>query len=504
MTSAPSRRLPSSGSSPLLYCLLALLLTTVTTSCELFKPVDSTGGGRTSRPSRDGEDLDPVQSRRVYDEETGEYITVNAPTQPMDTIAWQDADQTDAPPIGDTDAYAYVPPAPTTPPAAGLPPVTQTGTGRNGSRLLSGYGVDFVLPFLGDRYGDESAAIDPNSLWALHFYSGAEMALEEVRSGDIAYDVRVQDSRANGSKIDAIIESPEYQRSQLIIGPYLKENVALLAEAVRGQEKVLISPYSASTGISENNSNYVQVNPTLETHLRALIGHAFRTQGADRIVLVAPAGERARLAYFQDEYRRLTGEPDGEPLEEMIISGEVPDLSQYLQGRRTVFMVPVYRDEAFVANFLRQAYQATVAERGDNVAIYGLPQWANFERLNPDFVQGTNVHISSSLFIDPLDDNVREFRESFYERYAALPRDEAYVGYDVTKYFLQMIGRYGTRFQFQLPEHPETLLHTTFEFAPVTTLPADAASEEEATVDHFENTFVNILRYTDYAYKRVN
>ncbi|NJB84896.1 hypothetical protein GGR26_000641 [Lewinella marina] len=502
MTSVPSRRLPSSGSSLLYHCLLALLLTTVTSSCALFRPVDDDRSTAGNRPDRDEEVLDPVQSRRVFDEATGTYIEVNAPTETMDTIVWTDRQPT--PPIAEDGSHPYVAPTPAAPAAPGLPPVTQTGTGRNGSRLLTGYGVDFVLPFLADRYGEGTNKIDANSLWALHFYSGAELALEELRKGKTFFDVRVQDSRANPRKVQSILESPEYQRSQLIIGPYLKENVSLVAEAVRGQEKVLISPYSAATGISEKNTNYIQVNPTLETHLRQLLGHAYRSQGADRIVLVAPQGERGRLAYFQDEYRLLTGDRQAEPLEEVIIGETFPDLKPYLRGRRTVFMVPVYQDEAFVSNFLRQVYQATRAEAGDNVAVYGLPQWADFERLNPEFVQGTNVHISSSIFIDPLDPKVREFRRKFYDRFSTLPRDEAYIGYDVARYFLRMAGQYGTRFQFVLEDHPETLLHTSFRFAPVAVIPADAGSLEEAVIDRFENTFVNILRYTDYTYKRVN
>ncbi len=504
MTSVPSRRQPSSGSNPLFYCLLALLLTTVASSCELFKPVDSTRPSTTNRPRKGDDNLDPVQGRRVFDAETGTYIYVNAPTEPMDTLEWTDASATETTPISEDDSQDFVPPPIAAPAAPGLPPVRQTGTGRNGSRLLTGYGVDFVLPFLSDRNPADAQNLDANSLWALHFYSGAEMALDELKAGSTSFDVRVQDSRASKEKVSAILASPEYQRSQLIIGPYLKPQVTQLAEAVRGQEKVLISPYSAATGVSESNTNYIQVNPTLETHLRSLLGHAYRTQGADRIVLVAPAGQRSRLAYFQDEYKLLTGDDQVKPLEELIISGEVPDLSQYLQGRRTVFMVPVYEDEAFVSNFLRQAYQNTLEERGDNVAIYGLPQWADFERLNAEFVEGTNVHISSSVFLDPLDPEVREFRRKFYDRYATLPRDEAYIGYDVTRYFLSMAARFGTRFQFELESNPEDVMHTSFRFSPVAVVPADATNLEEAVIDRFENKFVNILRYTDYAYQRVN
>ncbi|WP_157975836.1 ABC transporter substrate-binding protein [Lewinella sp. IMCC34191] len=506
MTSVPSHRQLLSGSSAWCYWLLALLLTTVATSCELFRPVDTTGPTTSTRPDRDGEDLDAVQSRRVFDEESGNYVYVSAPTQPMDTIEWTVIDPIDNPPIGTDTSYTYTPVDVNSPAAAGLPPVRQLGTGRNGSRILSGYGVDFVLPFLSDRNLDGARAVDPNSLWALHFYSGAELALEDIRAenGEISYDVRVQDSRANPEQMRNVLLSPEYQRSQLIIGPYLKENVTVVADAVNGLEKVLISPYSAATGISEQNLNYIQVNPTLETHLRELMGHAFRTQGADRIVLVAPSGQRARLAYFQDEYRLLTGDDQAPPLEELLIGEEFPALDTLLDGQRTVFMVPVYDNETFVANFLRQVYQATAGDGGDRVAVYGLPQWANFERLNPDFLENTNVHISSSVFIDPLDPAVQSFRRRFYDHYAALPRDEAYIGYDITRYFLKMAGRYGTRFQFELEDNPEDLIHTSFRFAPVAVIPADAANVEEAVIDRFENRFVNILKYTDYAFKRVN
>jgi hypothetical protein len=506
MTSVPNRRQPSSGSKHFRFTLLALLLIVTASSCELFKPLDSTRTPPSKRPDRDraDEDLDAVQSRRVFDPETGTYIYVNAPTEPMDTVQWTEVTAEGSEPITDDGSFAYVAPLPGAKDTPGLPPVRQTGVGRNGSRILTGYGVDFVLPFLTDRNSEGAGRIDPNSLWALHFYSGAELAMEELGRDGISYDVRVQDTRASAQKVESIINSPEYQQSQLIIGPYLKPQVTQLAEAVRGQEKVLISPYSAATGITESNTNYIQVNPTLETHLRALLGHAYRSQGADRIVLVAPAGQRSRLAYFQDEYKLLIGDDDGEPLEELIISGQVPDLSQYLRGRRTVFMVPVYEDEVFVSNFLRQAYQNTVQEMGDNIAIYGLPQWRDFERLNADFMEGTNVHVSSSVYIDPLDEDVRSFRRKFYDRFATLPRDEAFVGYDVTRYFLNMAAKYGTRFQFELSRNPEDLMHTSFRFEPVAVIPATATDLEEAVIDRFENKFVNILRYTDYAYKRVN
>jgi len=498
--------------------VLGLLLVSVS-SCELFKPAVDPGTGQTGttdeprRDQEDGEDLDPVQSRRVYDPVTGTYVYVaNAPTDKMDTIRWTVVSEDRNPPIVEEGVNDYVPDNPNDPntdPNSETSPITQVGTTPEGSRLLSGYNVDFILPFLTDRYLGSEDKVDPNSLWSLHFYSGAKLALDDMRNNaSVNYNVNVQDSRANESTVQSIAASPEFNQAQVIFGPYLKNNVTTLAEASRGKETVLISPYSASGGISQNNPNYVQVNPTLETHMRSLLQHAYKTQRADRIVLVTGTdpNQKARLGYLQDEYKILTGNAQIEPLEEIQVdmNDANTSLRDYMRGRKTVFIVPIYEDEPFVANFLRVLYSETRDDFGRNVAVYGLPQWIDFTRINFDYYEGTNVHVSSSVFIDKLNPAVRAFRRKFFERYAALPRDEAYVGYDVTRYFLRMAAEHGTRFQYALEANPEDLMHTRFRFQPVAVVPADATSFEQATLDRFENKYVNILRFRDYAFKRVN
>jgi hypothetical protein len=515
MTSAQNPQPRLSGSKLGFIALLACTLLGLS-SCELFKPISTPDPDRTNRTDQtnsDDPELDPVQSRRVYDPTTGTYVYVgNAPTDKMDTIRWTIVPEDRNPPIVEEGVTDFEPATnPTTNPTTGTgtSPITQTGTTPTGSRLLSGYNVDFALPFLTDRYLGSEDDVDPNSLWALHFYSGSKMALDEMRGrGTVNYNVNVQDTRATPEKTQIITASPEFNQAQLVIGPYLKSNVTTLAEAARGKETVLISPYSAAGGVSKNNPNYVQVNPTLETHMRSLLRHAYQTQRADRIVLVTglDPNQKSRLGYLQDEYKILTGNAEVEPLEEVQVdmNDENTDLREYMLGRKTVFIVPIYEDESFVANFLRVLYTDTRDDFGRNVAVYGLPQWIDFTRINFDYYEGTNVHVSSSVYIDKLNPAVRQFRRKYFERYAVLPRDEAYVGYDVTRYFLRMAAENGTRFQYALEANPEDLLHTRFRFEPVAVVPAGATNFEQSQLDRFENKFVNILRFRDYAFKRVN
>jgi hypothetical protein len=514
MTSVPNHQPRLSGNNIGAYAFLFVLLLTVS-SCELLKPVvkpDTNPDPRVENGDNDGNELDPIQSRRVYDPETGTYVYIeNAPTDKMDTIRWTTVSEERIPPIVEDGSSVYVPPPGTiTPVDNNGTPVAQTGTTAAGSRLLSAYNVEFALPFLTDRYLGSEDEVDPNSVWALHFYSGARLALDEMRdAAGPGFNVKVEDTNANENTTRLLTSSPGFQESQLVIGPYLKNNVTAMAEAVRGRETVLISPFSASGGISQANPNYVQVNPTLETHLRSLIKHAYKTQNAERIVLVTGSdpAQQTGLGYIQDEYKILTGNAEIEPLEELSldINDATVSLSDYMGGRRkTVFIVPVYNDEPFVANFLRLLYNTTRDDFGRGVAVYGMPQWQDYTRINFDYYEGTNVHISSSVFIDKLDPSVRAFRRNFFERFAALPRDEAYVGYDVTRYFLRMAAEHGTRFQYALEANPEDLLHTKFRFEPVAVVPAGATGFEQSTLDRFENKFVNILQFKDYSFRRVN
>lgn len=517
MTSVPNHPPRSNGNNSGFIALAALLILFVS-SCDALKPaVNPNPSPRVKND--DGRELDPVQSRRVYDPATGTYVYVdNAPTDRMDTVRWTLVPEDRNPPITEDGSATYTPPPGTvTPgtvdpgtPGAGEAPVSQTGTTPSGSRLLSAYNVAFALPFLTDRYLGSEDKVDENSAWALHFYSGARMALDELRgSAGASFNVNVQDTRAKPETARLLTAAPEFNAAHLVVGPYLKANVTTMTEAVRGRETVLISPYSASTGVTTNNPNYVQVNPTLETHMRSLIKHAYRTQNPERIVLVTGTdpGQQARLGYLHDEYKVLTGGADVAPLEELSLdlNDATVELARYLGGRRkTVFIVPIYEDESFVANFLRLLYTRTRDDFGRGVVVYGLPQWQDYTRINFDYYEGTNVHISSSVYVDPLDPAVRAFRRNFYERFAVLPQDEAYVGYDVTRYFLRMTAEHGTRFQYALEANPEDLLHTKFRFEPVAVVPAGASNFERATLDRFENKFVNILRFKDYAFKRVN
>jgi ABC-type branched-subunit amino acid transport system substrate-binding protein len=500
MISARSHQQPLSGNkiSQVLLTAIGIMAIVLFSSCELFKPI-SQGDPKDTKEGK--EELDPIQGRRVYDPATGTYILVqNAPTDPMDTVIWRDIPSSIEPPIYSTSAPVA--------PGPGGNPVNPIGVGEGNSQLLSSYNVSVVLPFLSDRYNSIDKRIAPNSTWALQFYNGMEMAFDELSEQGIALNVTVLDSKASETEVTNLTRSNrELNEAHLVIGPYLRSNAAILANKVRSTGGVLVSPHSASSAVSAQNPNYVQVKPTLESHCQAIMQHVAASYKHDQIVLVGinDPNETIRFDYFQREYERLNGLTNTEPLKRLAIDSTKLDMQStdlkpwFSFDRETVFIVPSWSKETFIYNFLRKLD----LDRGQyqQVKVYGMPQWMDYERIDFDYYEKLNVHVSSSVFLDELNPDIRAFKRKYYERYGEIPLEEAFVGYDVSKYFGKMLKQFGTKFQLQLEQNPEQLLHTTFEFQPIIT-PTTTGGMEFPQVERWENKFVNILRFQNYRFTK--
>lgn len=492
MISAPSLQPLSNGNKLLAICLVLLLLP----SCSLFRKAQE-------EESKDkvGAELDPIPGKKIYDPETGTLVVVDrAPVESMDTIRWRDISTDSLPPIRSEAAGLA------REQAEGNAPQL-TGHGDFGSEFYSSYNVAVILPFLTDRFGPAAASLPENSSWALNFYGGMRLAFDQLNEEGVKLNVTVMDSKANSQDVNRLLTGrSELLDAHLIVGPYRKENVELVANFAKRNNITFVSPHSASAEVSTDNPNYIQVSPTLETHCIAITRHARRHYRPGQIVLVAREmdAEKARFAYFQEENFRIAGaRHDSLKMREYVVeekseSYQNINLSPFLrQGDTTAFILPSFSSESFVYAFLN--HLKTVKPNGHFVAVYGLPQWMRFERIDLELYASLHVHVSSDAYLDPYDNDIQFFRQRFFDRYGAPPSEEAFTGYDVALYFGRMIKKYGTKFQYALERDPAQMLHTRFDFERVS--PPRAAGMENPRIERFENKFVNILEFRDYFFQ---
>ena len=496
MILVPNLRQPLNGSNVLLF--LAILL--LTTGCNLFRPAKGNEIGKRPNDRQENTDLDEITGKRVYDPETGTYIVVEeVPRETMDTIVFKDASISDFPPIRSDNS----------PTAIGGGVIRRTGVGQYGTEYLTSYNVAFMLPFVTNRFDPTSGQIDNISDWALHFYGGAKIAFDKLSEEDVKLNVSVLDTEGSPRQVSTLLRQETLQDAHLIIGPYRGDNVNMVASAIKRNNTIMVSPHFVPDNDNQSNPKYIQVKPSIKSHCEALVRHARKYFRPSQIVLVARNNpeEINALRYLQDENARLENDVYAEPFQEYIVNvdnqanlDDIDVLPFVSLGDSTAFIVPSWSSEKFVYSFLRKV-DVTRAEE-NTVVVYGMPQWTSFERIDFEYYDNLEVHVSSSNYLNPMSAEVQAFKKSFFDRFGLVPNEEAFLGHDVALYFGRMLAKHGTKFQYFLNQDPQDLLHTRFEFGEVK-ISNSVQDIANLPIQKFENKYLNILKFQDFQFQPV-
>lgn len=490
MILVPNHPQLSNGSSRLLWLILPFFLLM---GCDVFKKAQT---DPEYQPNEDGT-LEEIQGTRVYDPEQGRWVIIEeAPREKMDTIQWTNIPETRMPPI--TSEGMDVP-----------LPRNQTGGASAGDRNT--YQVAVMLPFLANRVEESTEEIKSNvSSWSINFYGGMQLALNKLEAEGLAMKVNVIDTEANPQRMQGLLENrADVRNAQLIIGPYRRENIRMAAAFSKRENVILISPYSASANLTSENPNFIQVSPTLETHCQSLARHAFKEFEPENIILVSrDVGiEQQCVDIMMQAYYTMQGtsNPDVVPQQYIVPHAEAPyediDLLPLVEGKDDLaFVIPSWADETFVYSFLREL--DVVCEPEQRVVVYGMPQWVNYQHIDYDYYERFHVRVSSNVFIDDRDPSVIDFKRNYFDRFGTIPDDPAFLGYDVTMYFGELLAEYGMNFQTVLDVNSSNMLHTKFDFQKV--VEPTTTGAENLPVERYENSFVNILEFRDFRFDRLN
>ena len=375
--------------------------------------------------------------------------------------------------------------------------------------------VSLLLPFLSDRYASTVADLPKNSDWALEYYAGFKLGLEDLeRRGERAV-VHVFDTHGDAGESQDLITDPDVRNSQAIIGPYLTEAVRAAATPAEAALIPLVVPYSAATNLSPGYERLVQLNPTLPTHLDAAAAFLVEAYDPEQVVLVGlPNGAQdGAIRYLRERYRELSADTAAGWRVWRLLTDDVglQDLEwedKFVEDERTVFVFPEYRNPKIVAAFLSQLQIG----RGENSATaFGMPQWAAFETLDPSIMEDLGVMVTASFYVDEDEPAVSDFESEYVERYGVAPSMAALLGYDAVRYVVPLANRYGRAWVEHLPPVFEQGLASEYRLAPVyAPIRADTSRVDSLGLDvervvepvRYENRDVDVLIYRDYEFQR--
>ncbi len=384
-------------------------------------------------------------------------------------------------------------------PTGTKPPIGSPGNTGGGSTPIpyngETYRLALLLPFLTNQFS--GGAVPEKSALAAQFYGGAQIALQQLSTEEgLNLQVDVLDTQTADADFQKLFSNPRLAKAQVLIGPVRSSHVGLMAERIKSTRQILISPEAPNMGLTAQNPDFLQVNPSLKAHCEAIVQHVRRKNAAAEVVVVTKPKESERLAYLQNA-ASLTGARFKElSMPDEATGFDKADFSAFLRaGRTTVVIAPTWAGQDFVMSLLRKL---KVVKGSARVEVYGMPQWRQYDNIEPDFLTALNVHISSATYVNADAPEVRAFQQKFYETYGTIPDDDAFNGYDVTLFTGKMLKKYGLSFPQRLNGEVMPALHGRFQFGP--TYGPTSTVDRSGGFDYLENKFVHILKFDKYGF----
>lgn len=330
----------------------------------------------------------------------------------------------------------------------------------------------------------------------LEFYEGALLAIDSLKKAGHSFKIYVYDTGRDLQKLNSILNRKELSEMELFIGPFDSLLIDKALVFAKAHNIKVVSPLSQNTNMLKGNPNLYQVNPSEISKIDAAIQY-LSTQRDKNIILFKssrPADkdifntfeERLNILRVEGfQFKTHTGNKDGTLSSKLVIDKE------------NLIIVPS-NEEIVVADVLRNMNYVNSSYK---ISVFGLPRWTTFTSTDISFLHNLQYEYYTSFFPDYNKAVTRSFilkmRENFKtepgaQSFSSQGYSYAFLGYDITFYFLNALAKYGRNFESCLPTYQVELIQSDFHFT---------ASENGNGI---MNRVVNIVRYNkDYTIRKV-
>jgi len=290
------------------------------------------------------------------------------------------------------------------------------------------------------------------------FYQGFLLAAQEMKDAGMSLDLNVLDIKEYPSG-RVLYQSGVLEESDLIIGPVYRNEVAEVLEYASENYIPIVSPMDPSTeDFAKYNPLFFQIG--ISTYIQQLnllkalsrnsqVTLIFEESGADS-ALVSTSKDilnQLGIRYSSLSYNVLSGREIG------------PRMMSRLSDSKLNEIVVLSNSEAFVSDVLRNL-NLICSRNNYKISLYGTPRWRNFDNVDVSYYHSMNLHLSLQYYVDYESEEVKSFMDSYCSYFSGDPSPYSFQGYDLGKFFLKSIFRYGPRFIKRVEGYREELLQS--------------------------------------------
>lgn len=275
---------------------------------------------------------------------------------------------------------------------------------------------------------------------AAAFYAGAQMALDSLQAAGLQAEVRVKDSGESPAAWGPLVRGSDLAGTDLFIGPFHRGAIEQLAS--QQPDAHIVCPVPQSNRVILGMPNVSKIVPARSDLLRLAGRYAVQRHAKENILLLRPeiAADKEGQDQLQRSINGALAEAQPRLRDTVLVARpgkrDMKDLVAKLDAKRENLIVTSCEDVEFVTTLV-----STLKQRHETFAItvIGPESWLRMETVALEDLDQLRFTFAAQGFADPADPDVRAFEKAYQERYRTDVDEYAYLGYDITRYYVQAL-----------------------------------------------------------------
>jgi LysM repeat protein len=335
----------------------------------------------------------------------------------------------------------------------------------------------------------------------LEMYEGILLAADTLRSLGLDINLQVYDIKNDTVVLKRLILRGELDSMDLIIGPVYSSELAVMSRyaAKLGIPVVSPVPLQSNSALAGNPNLFLTI-PSMEVAQNVISRKISEYYNSNYVFIhTDTTGSDQLVSGFRE---KILGELSTRlPFEEikfkefifynraLFNNDSIDRLSHTLSPVSENIVIIASEEDAVISEVLQDVHTLS---RKFPVKVFGYPAMRGLENLDPRFVFDLDILMYTPYWIDYARKDVKQFNSDFRQKFLTEPAEMSYawLGYDITYYFLSGLAIHGKVFKSHPEIHNPDLLETEFDF------------QRKIENDGFENQKLFPLRYSkDYEVK---
>ncbi len=313
------------------------------------------------------------------------------------------------------------------------------------------------------------------SVGFVEMYQGILLALDTLRSLGMNINLYTYDIKSDTVALTRLIYRGQLAGMDLIIGPVYSRNLAITTAYARKMNIPVVSPVRLiNNSALENNPLLFMANASLEVAQNA-IAKEVSDYYLDNFVFIHAdsSGTDRDVSRFR---KKILSELSGRiPATEIRFNellfnsrstfGDISNtrLARALSNKSENLIIIASEEDPVVSETLQEIHSLS---KKFPVRIFGYPSLRGLENLDPKFIFELDIMVFSPYWINYEAEDVIQFAADFRQKFLTEPSEMSYawIGYDITYYFLSGLAIHGRDFLSHPEIHNPDLLQTEFDF----------------------------------------